>query len=407
MNSVGFLAALVLGLAVTAIPAPAAAQQAPLSLAQAVDAAWARSARSVEASGQARRAVAERSAASALLASPPALEIGVLGNRQRSHESSRETELGLALPLWLPGQRAARIGAAEAGNAVAAEAAAAGRLRIAGLVREAVWEIALRHAELAAAEARNAGLDTLTRDVSRRVDAGDLAPADHLAVDAERLAATAGLTQARLDLHAARVRWTALTGLTEAPVPQVPDSAAPAVTNDDHPELRLAALAIDLARKRLEVVRASKRDAPVLSTLVRQEVSRGPEPNTHGIGLALRIPLGTAARNEPMLAAALSDLELAQAREQELRRQLEADQLAAHAAVDAARRQLADQDRRVRLLRERLKLVEKSFQAGETSLPEALRALTAAAEADASLLRQQAALGRAAARLEQSLGIAP
>src|SRR5690606_974698 len=119
----------------------AAAKGAPLTLAQAVDAAWARSARSVEASGQARRAVAERSAASALLASPPALEIGVIGNRQRSHESSRETELGLALPLWLPGQRAARIGAAEAGNAVAAEAAAAGRLRIAGLVREAVWEI--------------------------------------------------------------------------------------------------------------------------------------------------------------------------------------------------------------------------------------------------------------------------
>ena len=407
MKFAGLLAALAVALGLAAMPARGNAQQPPATLAQAVDAAWARSARSAEAAGQARRAVAEGSAASALLASPPALEIGMLDNRQRSQPGSREAEVGVTLPLWLPGQRSARIGAAETGRALAAEAAATARLRIAGLVREAAWEIEIRRAELASAEARQAGLEALVRDVARRVDAGDLAPADRMAAEAERLAATAGLTQARQDLHAALLRWTALTGLSEPPLLSVPGETAHAAPTEEHPELRLAALTVDLARQRLHVVKASRRDAPELRARLRQEVSQGPEPNIHGVGLALRIPLGTAARNEPLLAAALSELELVQARQQELRRQLEADQLAARSAADAAQRQLADQAARARLLRERFDLVEKSFRAGETPLPELLRTLTAADEADAALRRQQAALGLAAARLQQTLGIAP
>lgn len=407
MKYAGALAAFAVAIILMAAPVPGSAQQAPVTLAQAVDAAWARSARSVEAAGQMRTALADRSAASALLAAPPALELGVLDNRQRSHLSSRETEMSVALPLWLPGQRSARIGAAQARHALAAEVAAAGRLRIAGVVLDAAWGIEIRKAELASAEARHAGLDALANDVTRRVDAGDLAAADLLAVEAERLAATAGLTQARQDLNAASLRWTALTGLSE-PLPlEAPGETALTVPTEEHPELRLAARAVDLARHRLEVVKSSRRDAPELSARLRQEVSRGPEPNTHGIGLALRIPLGTAARNEPMLAAALSELELVQASHQELRRQLAADQATTRAAVDAAQLQLADQERRARLLRERFRLVEKSFKAGETPLPELLRTLTAADEADAALRRQRAALGQAAARLQLTLGTSP
>ena len=59
------------------------------------------------------------------------------------------------------------------------------------------------------------------------------------------------------------------------------------------------------------------------------------------------------------------------------------------------------------LLRERATLIDRSFKAGETPLPELLRALAAATQADTSFARQQVAVGLARARLQQSLGILP
>ena len=59
------------------------------------------------------------------------------------------------------------------------------------------------------------------------------------------------------------------------------------------------------------------------------------------------------------------------------------------------------------LLRERAVLLEKSFRAGETALPDILRALAAAAQAESSHARQQALLDQASMRLAQALGVMP
>jgi cobalt-zinc-cadmium efflux system outer membrane protein len=52
-------------------------------------------------------------------------------------------------------------------------------------------------------------------------------------------------------------------------------------------------------------------------------------------------------------------------------------------------------------------LIDKSFRAGETPLPDLLRALAIASQADSAVARLTAALGLARARLEQSLGELP
>src|SRR5690606_34994863 len=114
---------------------------------------------------------------------------------------------------------------------------------------------------------------------------------------------------------------------------------------------------------------------------------------------------GTADRNEPLMAAALSELELAEATERELRQQVEGEVSAAKLAEASARQQLDDQGHRAKLLRERAALMEKSFKAGETDLPEMLRALTAATQAEADLARSQATLAQATSRLQQALGV--
>lgn len=378
--------------------------QTPPTLADAVEAAWRRTAQSAAAAGQARRALAQRPAAAAWWAAPPAVEVGFTRDRQRAVGSARETEVGVAVPLWLPGQRGARLGLAAAEVEAASAHAAAARLAVAGSVRDAAAEVALQRAEVLAAEAHSRALEALAGDVARRVSAGDLARADALQADAERLAALTTLAQARQALHAARLRWQALTGLQDIPEPAPAPAGSPALAA--HPVLRAAALDLAVARERLGVARVSRREAPEFALRARQEVAAG-EPRTTGLGVAIRIPFGTADRNEPLMAAALSELELAEATERELQQRVEAELATARHAEQTARQQVGDESARARLLRERASLVEKSFRAGETALPEMLRAVTAAAQAEAAVSRAHAALAQAASRLAQALGVLP
>jgi outer membrane protein TolC len=284
-------------------------------------------------------------------------------------------------------------------------------LRIAGEVREAAWTLAALQAELAQADAQLRSLQGLADDVERRVRAGDLARADTLATRAELLSASARQAEAQQRLLEAHSHWVVLTGLQAWPVMQQSAAEPAAAPGGEamslHPELRLAAQAVEVARRRFDVMRNSRRDPPEIALGLRQEVPGRSELMQNSIAIGLRLPFGTDDRNQPLQAAALSELDVAQAREQRLRDRLDASVAAARSALRSAERQLADTRDRAGLLRERAQLIDKSFRAGESPLPDLLRALDASAQADASLARQQAALGLARARLQQAEGLLP
>ncbi len=389
---------------------PTAASASAPTLAQAVDSAWQRAVQAREADGQTRRAQAERAAASSLWAAPPSLELSHRDDRWQTSAGRRETEAGLAWPLWLPGQRSARGAAVDADLALAQAAVDAGRLHYAGLVREAAWAMAAQRAEVGLADAQVRYLQGIADDVQRRVQAGDLAHADALAAHAETLAANALLLAARQRLAASQSQWTLLTGLQVAP--EVAPSAAtslqsPSFLVESHPDARLARLALERARKQLDVVTTSRRDPPELLLRLRQDVPGRGESAQHSIGIGVRIPLGTEGRNQPLAAAALSEINVAETRAQRTHERLAAEAAQAQAAVRANEQQLQAERQRAALLRERAGLIDRSFRAGETPLPELLRAVSAAAQADAGLARQHTALGLAQARLEQALGNLP
>ena len=98
---------------------------------------------------------------------------------------------------------------------------------------------------------------------------------------------------------------------------------------------------------------------------------------------------------------------MARTHEQRLRERVDSDIAAAREAQQSAQEQLHAETARARLLRERAALIDKSFRAGESALPDLLRALAAAAQADGAVARQTAALGLARARLRQTLGLLP
>jgi len=378
------------------------------TLRAALDAAWQRSVSAREAGGQRRRAEADRATASNFWAAPPSLELSYRDDRLQSNAGERETEIGVAVPLWLPGQRVARSGTADAAVAQAQAAEQVARLRLAGELREAAWQLAALQAEAAQADSEAQALKQLTDDVERRVRAGDLARADVLAAQAEQLAASALQSDVRQRLQSARARWTLLTGLTAAPDPTaatVTDGALAAAAA--HPEMQLASQSTELARKRVDLMRHSRRDAPELTVGLRQDVPGRAEASQGSLFVGLRLPFGTDDRNRPLEAAALAELDVAETQEQRLRERLDSDAAAARDALRSAEAQLDVGTTRAGLLRERATLIDKSFRAGETPLPDLLRALAAAAQADSAAVRQTAALGLARARLQQTLGLLP
>ena len=388
-----------------AVPEPTAGG---VGLRAAFDAAWQRTVAARDSDGQRRRAEADRAAVGRFWAAPPSLALSHRNDRLQHNAGKRETEIGVAVPLWLPGQRAARAGTADAAAAQALAAEQVARLRLAGELREAAWQIAISQAELAQADTEARSLKQLADDVERRVRAGDLARADALAAQAELLAAAALQSDLRQRRQAARARWTLLSGLTAAPDLQdaaandgAPDAAA------SHPELQLARESTALARQRVELMRRSRRDAPELSLGLRHDVGDRAEAAQGSLVVGLRLPFGTDDRNRPLEAAALSELDVAQTHEQRLRERLDSDIAAARDALGAAEAQLESETARTRLLRERAALIDKSFRAGETPLPDLLRALAAAAQADGAAVRQTTALGLVRARLQQTLGLLP
>ena len=392
----------------TDVPAAPVPSGGNVTLRAALDAAWQRAVAARETEGQRSQAEADRAVAASFWAAPPTLTLSHRDDRLQSNAGRRETEVGVAVPLWLPGQRAARSGTAEAAAAQAQAAEQVARLRLAGDLREAAWHLAALQAELVQADAQAQALKQLADDVERRVRAGDLARADALAAQAELLAASALQTDVRQRLQAARARWTLLTGFTAMPdlTASTAGDVGPAASTT-HPELQFASQSTALARQRVELMRRSRRDAPELTVGVRQDVPGRAEGSQGSLVVGLRLPFGTDDRNRPLEAAAISELDVAQTHEQRLRERLDSDIAAARDVQRSAEAQFEAEAARARLLRERAMLIDKSFRAGETPLPDLLRALSAAAQADSAAVRQTAALGLARARLQQSLGLLP
>lgn len=383
---------------------PAHEPHAAPAITRAFDAAWKMSVESVQSEGLRLRAQAERDVAAGLLAAPPAVELDHREARPPGGGSARESEAALVLPLWMPGQKHARGAAADAEAAFAAASLHAARLRVAGEVREAAWHLVAAEAEEATARSHLESLSELAADVDRRVAAGDLARADAMAATGEMLAARAALDEAAALLQAARGRWALLTSMPAIADPGEPERvSAPA----EHPDLAMARSATEKAQRQLDFVKASRREPPELTVRMRRETPEANLPAVNGVGVGIRIPLGSAARNAPRDAEAVAALENARVEERRVAARLEIERRSARQALEAARQRLQALQARAGLLRERAALIDRSYRAGETALPELLRARDAAAQAASAASRQFAEAGLARARLLQATGILP
>lgn len=410
-----------------AATAPAAAAQTPAAggaakpavasktsgLKTLFEAAWARQ---PEAQSQAARdetQAARREAASAWTAEPPALELLNKTDRLNRNQGIREQEIGLALPLWLPGERSRSISLAEAEAAGLSARIIAARLRTAAVVREAYWTWQRAQVESALAGDRVASAGALAADVSRRMQAGDLSRADYNQAEGHLAAAEMAAAEKRSALSAARSRLRALTGEPPAQVSgTVAESLPPPAQNRStpditHPEIAELLAQADIARNAAELARVQTRANPELMLGTTRERGDFADLYQQSVTVGLRIPFGSAPRHRAKLASALADARESEVQAQLARERLSAELESAHLRAEAMRLAAAAAERRAQLARETREFFDKSFRLGETDLPTRLRIELEAVESLRGARLAHVEHGAAVSALRQALGLLP
>jgi len=232
-----WLPGLMLGLAVNGVwaqqltpPAPSAA----LSLKHAFEAAWARQPEALSLTTQHEAAQARRDSADSWFVEPPALEVAGKTDQLDSNRGSREYEVGIAVPIWLSGERSSTAALATAEIAATASRARGAQLRTAAAVRTAYWDWQRARVDVTLARAGLENARELAADVAKRIKAGDLARADQHQADGVQATAEAAVAEAESALADAAQQLRTLTGIgperssggVSAPEP-VPSAATP------------------------------------------------------------------------------------------------------------------------------------------------------------------------------------
>ena len=385
--------------------------QAPLTLPQAFERAWERRPEAQALPARRQAGEAQRRAAQGWTPAPAALEAAVQTDRFNRRQGAQEVEVGLAVPLWLPGERQRSLGLAEA-QAQAVEAQTdSQRWQLAHTLRAQWWQTLREREDAQAAHERWQASQALAVDVARRVQAGDLSRADRHQADAAVASAWAEHLKAQAQAIASEQALRALLGvpsdealpLSTAPEPEPTTAEAPPV----HPVLAALEAKAQAQRSAAALAQTQSREHPEVTLLhTRDRAARG-EARTGAVTLGLRWPLGGGERHRAVVAGALAEqteAEVLLARERE---RLAAEQRSAQAALAAARAVLGAAAERARLTAETRDFFDKSFRLGETDLPTRLRVAQEASHAQRDLALARIDLNLAIAQARQSLGLLP
>lgn len=359
-------------------------------------------------------AQAQRDSADAWSPEPAALELETKTDRPGSRQGEREHTVGLALPLWLPGERARRAALGDAELQAVRGSAQAAQLQLAGRVRDAWWLWQRACGELALTQDQLHSAQALEADVARRLAVGDMARSDHYQAQAGVAQAQAAVAQAQGGCVAARMALAALSGRPDLPAagdglgvePAPALNQVPAVP-PEHPALADGERQAAVARRQAELAAVQTRANPELTLSTARARGQAGESYQQSVTVGLRLPLGAGARAQAREAAALAQALEADLRVQRERERLAADIQAAQAqAVAAAARQQA-MARNAELARATRGFVAKAFALGEADWPTRLRVEQDALLAERQWQRARVDAAAAISALRQALGLLP
>lgn len=345
--------------------------------------------------------------AGSLLPAAPAVQVRHQNDKIGSGRNQREWEAGLEIPIWLPGQRSARVAVATEAQTELSASRAGLKLIVAGQVRDALWDVAMQTGNVDLAQTRFNAAEALQRDVQKRFKAGELAKTDFMLAQNETLQAQTVLLRAAAELKHAEHRYWMLTGLKELPANKVEPLSGKADLDDNHPLLIEAASRVGLAQGERNLVQVEKRENPQVTLNTRYEQGAFDTAYNASVGVAVRLPFNYGARSAPMLANAEMGLANAMSERDKLLLVLQAAQHEAEHNLEVTQAELKIVKEQNQLAQENLRLAQKAFALGESDLVALMRIQALAQEAERSLRNRQTQLQWDTARYNQAVGVLP
>jgi len=400
--------ALACGAALSQTPAGAPAGQ-PLTLKALFERAWARQPEAQSAALRRESAQAARNGAASWTAEPVALELQAKTDRPGSNQGSREVEVGVALPLWLPGERARKAALGDAEVKAVDSRRLATQLQLAATVREAWWAVQRAQAEQGLAQDRLLNAQRLAADVARRFKAGDMSRADQTQADgavAQAEAALAEAAGARDVALAALAAWGGNLALADGAEPEsepLPAGGLPA----DHPSVADWQDQAEVARRAADLAAVQTRANPELTVAATRGREQAGERTLQSFTVGVRVPLGGGDRSRAKELAARADALDAEVRANAERDRLAAEVAAATARVKATEAQREAMARHAALARDTRSFIDKAFRLGESDWPTRLRVELEAVQAERQLARARIDAAAAVSTLRQALGLLP
>ncbi len=318
--------------------------------------------------------------------------------------------VGVEVPLWNIGQRDAQRELGQQSSVSAQLQIKAIKLRIAGLVRHALWEMDLQKNRYEQAVLELDSFKQLYAKIQRRVALGDLPRMDELLVQTELLQKRSALTQAEAELMHARKRYASITQTHKIPE-QYQESLTPfKEVEQSHPAL--VALSGQIERKQAELEAQKLVGSGQSSVLVGVNSDRASrhDPrsnNTESFNIGINIPFGGDAHLAPQVAAINVELSKLLSERDMLYRELEqAHHEAEHSlAVNRAEMKTAEELKNAAV--QHLKMTQLSYEVGEINLLDLLKVKTRAQQAILNAKERAILLQRDYALYNQAVGVLP
>ncbi|MEQ1635097.1 MAG: TolC family protein [Methylococcales bacterium] len=318
-------------------------------------------------------------------------------------------DASVQVPLWNIGQRDAEQRVAKFAEHNALAQADALKLRVAGLVRNALWMIALANLDYEQTQIEAKTLEKLLAKVARRVELGDLPRADFLLAQTELLQKHSVLAMTEAELMHARKRYLSITQGAKVPGMYQEQLVNLATIQENHPAL--VALNSQVERKQAEIKAATLIGSGQTQLAVGINSDEGNDPRsnkTESFNIGVSVPFGGEAHTlNPHLAALNVELNKLLSERQQLLRDLELAHHEAEHNLEVNRVELGIANELQRVAQEHLRMTELSFSVGEINLIDLLKIESRTQQAVLNAKQRAVMLQRDIALYNQAVGVFP
>jgi outer membrane protein, heavy metal efflux system len=349
---------------------------------------------------------ARRTMANSWLPQAPSVGFSHQNDALMSNRDEREWQAQMQIPIWLPGQRQARSQVASLADDSLSQDRAGLQQLAADLLRNAVWDIALRRNDVGLVENRRDTMRSIAEDVQKRFKAGEVARLDVMQAAQETLQAERQRVTAHAELMHAQFRYQQLTGLSEMPA-RLEEPLSTREDYADSPYWQAAQARLKLAEGQRDLTAIEQRQNPQLTLSTRTIQGGFDYAYNSSMGVAINIPLQSEVQRAPLLANAEQNIGDARTQLETLRRQLENNLHEAEHNLHVSRQELTLIQQQQGIASENAALARKAYRLGELDLNQLLRLQLLAFEADRSLSSQQLQVQWNIAKYNQAVGVLP